>query len=44
LQKKLSGVADGKAQGADIICFPELATCGYSAKDFLDFYNFYYGI
>jgi NAD+ synthase (glutamine-hydrolysing) len=40
LQKMLSGVADAKAQGADIICFPELATCGYPAKDFLDFDDF----
>jgi NAD+ synthase (glutamine-hydrolysing) len=40
LQKMLKGVADAKAQGADIVCFPELATCGYAAKDFLEFDDF----
>ena len=38
--KMLKGVADAKAQGADIVCFPELATCGYPAKDFLEFDDF----
>lgn len=40
LAKMLQGVTDAKAQGADIVCFPELATCGYPAKDFLEFDDF----
>jgi NAD+ synthase (glutamine-hydrolysing) len=40
LAKMLKGVETAKAQGADIICFPELATCGYPAKDFLEFDDF----
>lgn len=40
LQKMLKGVAEAKAQKVDIICFPELATCGYPAKDFLEFDDF----
>jgi NAD+ synthase (glutamine-hydrolysing) len=40
LQKMLNGVAEAKAKGADIVCFPELATCGYPAKDFLEFDDF----
>lgn len=38
--KMLKAVAEAKAQGADIICFPELATCGYPAYDFLEFDDF----
>lgn len=40
LSKMLQMTADAKAQGADIICFPELATCGYPARDFLEFDDF----
>lgn len=40
LQKMLLAVKDAKAQGADLICFPELATCGYPPRDFLDFDDF----
>jgi NAD+ synthase (glutamine-hydrolysing) len=40
LQKMLAAVETAKAQGADLICFPELATCGYPARDFLEFDDF----
>lgn len=40
LSKMLQMTERAKAQGADIICFPELATCGYPARDFLDFDDF----
>jgi NAD+ synthase (glutamine-hydrolysing) len=38
---KMSGaVADAKAQGADLILFPELAVSGYPPRDFLEFRDF----
>lgn len=40
LSKMLQMTAEAKVQGADIICFPELATCGYPARDFLEFDDF----
>jgi NAD+ synthase (glutamine-hydrolysing) len=40
LQKMLAAVADAKAQGADIVCFGELAVCGYPPRDFLEFDDF----
>lgn len=40
LSKMLHMTATAKTQGADIICFPELATCGYPARDFLEFDDF----
>ena len=40
LTKMLQMTEDAKQQGADIICFPELATCGYPARDFLEFDDF----
>ena len=40
LAKMLDAVATAKAQGADIICFGELATTGYPPRDFLDFRDF----
>ncbi|MDZ4680896.1 MAG: NAD+ synthase [Saprospiraceae bacterium] len=36
----LEAVASAKLQGADIICFPELAVCGYPSRDFLEFNDF----
>lgn len=39
-QLMLDSVAEAKAQGVDIICFGELATCGYPPRDFLDFDDF----
>jgi len=38
--KMLQAVSEAKAQNADIICFAELATCGYPPRDFLDFDDF----
>jgi NAD+ synthase (glutamine-hydrolysing) len=40
LQKMLTAVEEAKTQGADIICFSELATCGYPPRDFLEFEDF----
>jgi len=40
LLKMLEAVAAAKTQGADIICFPELAVCGYPPRDFLEFDDF----
>ncbi|MFZ4543045.1 MAG: NAD+ synthase [Saprospiraceae bacterium] len=39
-QKMLNAIEEAKQKGADIICFPELATCGYPASDFLEFDDF----
>ena len=39
-RKMLAAIEEAKAIGADIICFPELATCGYPASDFLEFDDF----
>lgn len=40
LAKMLEYTARAKAQGADIIVFPELATVGYPPRDFLEFDDF----
>ncbi len=40
LQKMLEAVAIAKSQGSDIVCFGELATCGYPPRDFLEFDDF----
>lgn len=40
VEKMLRSVADAKAQGADLVCFSELATCGYPPRDFLEFDDF----
>lgn len=40
LQKMLDAVEEAKRQGADLVCFPELATCGYPPRDFLEFDDF----
>ncbi|TAK37203.1 MAG: NAD+ synthase [Saprospiraceae bacterium] len=40
LRKMLIAVATAKEQGADLVCFPELATCGYPPRDFLEFDDF----
>ncbi|MBK8969694.1 MAG: NAD+ synthase [Saprospiraceae bacterium] len=40
LQKMLERVEQAKALGADIVCFGELATCGYPPRDFLEFDDF----
>lgn len=40
LSKMLEYTAKAKAQGADIVVFPELATIGYPPRDFLEFDDF----
>ena len=40
LEKMLVYVGKAKAQGADIVVFPELATTGYPPRDFLEFDDF----
>lgn len=40
LEKMLHYVAEAKQKGADLICFPELSTCGYPPRDFLEFDDF----
>ncbi|MEZ4886568.1 MAG: NAD+ synthase [Chitinophagales bacterium] len=39
-QKIRQAVQAAKAQGADIVAFPELAVCGYPPRDFLEFRDF----
>ena len=40
VKKMAEAVESAKKEKADIICFSELATCGYPARDFLDFDDF----
>lgn len=40
LEKMKRYVADAIAHGADLVCFGELATCGYPPRDFLEFRDF----
>ncbi|HAD14851.1 MAG TPA: NAD+ synthase [Saprospirales bacterium] len=40
LDKMLAAVASAKSEKADLICFPELAVCGYPPRDFLEFDDF----
>lgn len=40
LQKMLAAVESARKQGADLICFGELAVCGYPPRDFLEFDDF----
>ncbi|HFA51067.1 MAG TPA: NAD+ synthase [Bacteroidetes bacterium] len=40
LNKMLRATEEAKQQGADLVCFPELATCGYPPRDFLEFDDF----
>jgi NAD+ synthase (glutamine-hydrolysing) len=40
LQKMLAAVEEARSKGADLVCFPELAVCGYPARDFLEFDDF----
>jgi NAD+ synthase (glutamine-hydrolysing) len=39
-QKMIDAINIAKADGADIVCFSELATCGYPPRDFLEFDDF----
>ncbi len=38
--KMLAAVGEAKQQGADLVVFPELSTCGYPPRDFLEFDDF----
>ena len=40
LAKMLAAVETAKGQQVDLICFPELAVCGYPARDFFEFDDF----
>ena len=40
LSKMLTAVETAKKRGADLICFGELAVCGYPPRDFLEFDDF----
>ncbi len=40
VRKMLEAVAQAKTAGADLVCFSELATCGYPPRDFLEFDDF----
>lgn len=40
LQKMLDATAEAKSNGADIVVFGELSTCGYPPRDFLEFRDF----
>ena len=43
LQKMTKAVQQAKKEGVDIVCFSELATCGYPPRDFLEFKDFIKG-
>jgi NAD+ synthase (glutamine-hydrolysing) len=38
--KMVAAIDQAKSEGSDIICFSELATCGYPPRDFLEFEDF----
>ncbi|MEO5906532.1 MAG: NAD+ synthase [Saprospiraceae bacterium] len=40
VQKMLKSAKEAEAEGADIIIFGELSTCGYPPRDFLEFRDF----
>lgn len=40
VQKMVTAIEEAKAAQSDIICFSELATCGYPPRDFLEFEDF----
>ncbi len=40
LEKMKKAVEKAKNEGSDLICFAELATCGYPPRDFLNFADF----
>jgi NAD+ synthase (glutamine-hydrolysing) len=39
-RKMLESIEEAKEAGADLVCFAELATCGYPPRDFLEFDDF----
>lgn len=40
LEKMKKAVETAKNEGSDLVCFAELATCGYPPRDFLNFADF----
>ncbi len=40
VKRMIACVEEAKSQSADIVIFPELTTCGYPPRDFLDFDDF----
>ena len=40
VSKMINAIDEAKGDGADIICFSELAICGYPPRDFLEFRDF----
>ncbi len=40
VSQMLASIEQAKEDGADIVCFSELATCGYPPRDFLEFDDF----
>jgi len=40
LEKIIASIERAKKDGVDIICFGELAVCGYPPRDFLEFSDF----
>jgi NAD+ synthase (glutamine-hydrolysing) len=40
VRKMIDAVAEAKSREADIVCFAELAICGYPPRDFLEFNDF----
>lgn len=40
LQRMADAIGRAKRQGAEVVCFPELAVCGYPPQDFLEFDDF----
>ena len=40
VEKIIDFTNQAKSEGADIVCFGELATCGYPPRDFLEFKDF----
>lgn len=40
LEKMLGAIETARDRGADLICFSELAVCGYPPRDFLEFSDF----
>lgn len=40
VKKMLQYVAFAKSKSVDLVCFPELAVCGYPPRDFLEFDDF----
>lgn len=40
VEKMIRYIGNAREMGADVVCFPELSTCGYPPRDFLEFDDF----